>query len=158
MVVAKFKVESNQSQGDTSSINLSAVYDSDKNSENGQFFKWTPSGHITLGVVNPAAAEQFVPNEEVYCYFVRAGENAQFKSDPIVQTKSLRVQIDRIIKQLEQQTTRNSRERSLTLTKLQEAKMWLGQDLNALGTPTPYANGNNPNSTVIDPPADTAKG
>jgi hypothetical protein len=154
MVVAKFNVQSNVPTGDTASINLHAVYDPDKNSENGQFFKWTPSGNISLGVVNPAAAEQFVPGEEVYCYFVRAGENVQFKSDAVAQTKGLRMQIDRIIKQMEQQTTRTSRSRSIALTKLEEAKMWLGKDLNELGTPNPYPQANNPASPVIEKPTE----
>jgi hypothetical protein len=70
-VRAKFKCESVKQEGETASITLRAVYDSDPNSENGQFFKYTPSGQIILGVVNPAAAKQFEEGKEYYVDFVR---------------------------------------------------------------------------------------
>jgi len=52
---------------------------------------------------------------------------------------------------------RSSRERSITITKLQEAIMWLGMDLKAQGTPNPYPNSYNPESPVIDPTSDGLK-
>lgn len=58
---------------------------------------------------------------------------------------------------------RMSRERSLALTKLQEAVMWLGMDLKAIndeapGTvENPYPNSKDPSNTVIDPTADGLK-
>lgn len=42
------------------------------NEENKQFFKWTPSGNITLSVVNPAAAAQFEVGKEYYIDFTPA--------------------------------------------------------------------------------------
>lgn len=40
-------------------ISLATVYDPDPESENGKFFASTPSGNISLGVVNSDAAEVF---------------------------------------------------------------------------------------------------
>lgn len=50
-----------------------------------------------------------------------------------------------------------SRERSLAITKVQEAIMWLGMDLKRLGTPTPYPQSYNPESPVVEPTADNLK-
>lgn len=51
-----------------------------------------------------------------------------------------------------------SRERSLAITKLQEAVMWLGMDLKRLGTPNPYPSSKDPSTgTVIEPTADGLK-
>lgn len=50
-------------------INLAPVYDSNPQSENGQFYQQTPWGDITLGTVNPAAAESFKSGAEVYVDF-----------------------------------------------------------------------------------------
>lgn len=53
---------------------------------------------------------------------------------------------------------RHSRERSLAITKIQEAIMWLGMDLKAIGeTPNPYPHSYDPASPVIDPTADGLK-
>jgi hypothetical protein len=52
---------------------------------------------------------------------------------------------------------RSSRERSITITKLQEAIMWLGMDLKAQGTANPYPNSYNPESPVIEPTSDGLK-
>lgn len=37
--------------------------------ENDSFFKYTPSGNIQIGTVNPAAAEQFVVGKEYFVDF-----------------------------------------------------------------------------------------
>ena len=69
-VRAKFKVRSNvEVSGNGHSITLDAVYDPDPSSENGQFFRWTPSGQITMAVVNESAAKAFVEGKEVYVDF-----------------------------------------------------------------------------------------
>lgn len=58
---------------------------------------------------------------------------------------------------------RKSRERSLALTKLQEAVMWFGMDLKAIGEENPayasdpYPNSKNPENTLIDKTADNLK-
>jgi len=52
----------------------------------------------------------------------------------------------------------SSRERSIAITKLQEAIMWLGMDLKRLNeTPNPYPESYNPNSSNIEPTADGLK-
>lgn len=69
--------------------------------------------------------------------------------------KQLRVSLDgslQILKVLE-----SSRERSLAITKVQEAIMWLGMDLKRLGTPTPYPQSYNPESPIVEPTADNLK-
>ncbi len=88
----------------------------------------------------------------------------------IAQTKQLRKDLDEVLQLLKQfsendytgnrapdQFVRGSRERSLAVTKIQEAIMWLGMDLKAIGTPDPYPNSYNPSSPVIDPTADGLK-
>lgn len=53
-----------------------------------------------------------------------------------------------------------SRERSLAITKLQEAVMWLGMDLKRINdadpgaSPNPYPESKNPDNTQIEPTAD----
>jgi len=42
--------------------------------ENKQFFRWTPSGSIDLGTVNPAVVEQFHIGDEFYVDFSPASE------------------------------------------------------------------------------------
>lgn len=37
--------------------------------ENKEFFKWTPSGNIEIGTVNPEAAKQFEVGKEFYIDF-----------------------------------------------------------------------------------------
>ena len=34
--------------------------------ENESFFKWTPYGSFTMGLVNPETAEHFIPGQEYY--------------------------------------------------------------------------------------------
>lgn len=88
----------------------------------------------------------------------------------IASTKQFRQDLDGVLQRLKLESnftnpaqglptgpTRGSRERSLAITKLQEAIMWLGMDLKELGTPTPYPNSYNPENTVVDPTADGLK-
>lgn len=79
----------------------------------------------------------------------------------IIADKELRRDIDAII-----QRVRNlpaSRERSLTITKLQEGVMWLGMDLKRINeanpgsVENPYPNSKDPGNTKIDPTADGLK-
>ena len=69
--------------------------------------------------------------------------------------KSLRKSLDEIVQELRETTS--SRERSIAITKLQEAIMWLGMDLKRLGTPNPYPESKNPESPVVHPTADGLK-
>lgn len=66
---AKFTVTNVTDTPDGAAISLNAVYDSNPDSENGKFFKYTPSGSISLQIVNPTAAEVFKVNQEVYVDF-----------------------------------------------------------------------------------------
>lgn len=47
-----------------------------------------------------------------------------------------------------------SKERSLTITKIQEAIMWLGMELKRLGNENPYPNSYKPENAIVDPTAD----
>ena len=70
--------------------------------------------------------------------------------------KTLRRNIDRQIQQLKD--GESSRERSLAITKMQEAVMWLGMDLKRIGeTPNPYPNSKDPSNAIVDPTADGLK-
>lgn len=75
--------------------------------------------------------------------------------------KALRRDIDIKIQELKSATP--SRERSLAVTKLQEAVMWLGMDLKRIGdenpgyVANPYPNSKDPSTTVIDKTADGLK-
>lgn len=75
--------------------------------------------------------------------------------------KALRRDIDTKIQELKSATP--SRERSLAVTKLQEAVMWLGMDLKRIGeenpgyAANPYPNSKDPSTTVIDKTADGLK-
>lgn len=76
--------------------------------------------------------------------------------DEIVADKALRKTIDAIIQEVKDLPA--SRERSLAITKLQEAVMWLGMDLKRLGTPNPYPSSKDPSTgSRIEPTADGLK-
>ena len=74
----------------------------------------------------------------------------------VVENKRLRQEIVAKIQEVKDLPV--SRERSLTITKLQEAVMWLGMDLKRLGTDNPYPSSKDPSTgTVIEPTADGLK-
>lgn len=70
----------------------------------------------------------------------------------IILDKELRVELDKTLQKVKELS--NSRERNITITKIQEAIMWLGMDLKRLGNPNPYPQSYNPESTVVEPTAD----
>ena len=84
-------------------------------------------------------------------------------------TKQTRQHLDHALQVLKQQsdhaapTARPSRERSIAITKLQEAIMWLGMDLKAMkeaglsDEPNPYPSSYDPSSPKIEPTADGLK-
>ncbi|KKN88671.1 hypothetical protein LCGC14_0245620 [marine sediment metagenome] len=73
--------------------------------------------------------------------------------DDVVADKQLRKDTDEIIQRIKALPT--SRERSLSITKLQEGVMWLGMDLKRLNTPNPYPSSKDPTTgTKIEPTAD----
>lgn len=74
----------------------------------------------------------------------------------VTENKRLRREIDAKIQEVKDLPA--SRERSLCITKLQEAVMWLGMDLKRLGNDNPYPSSKDPaTGTVIDPTADGLK-
>ena len=79
----------------------------------------------------------------------------------IVSNKELRRDTDAIIQRVK--SLPSSRERSITITKLQEGVMWLGMDLKRIneanpGTiENPYPNSKDPTNTKIEPTADGLK-
>lgn len=73
----------------------------------------------------------------------------------ISNTKQLRKDIDEVLQRVK--NLDQSRETSLTITKLQEAAMWLGMNLKRLGNPDPYPESRNPESQRIEPTADGLK-
>lgn len=74
----------------------------------------------------------------------------------VTENKRLRREIDAKIQEVKDLPA--SRERSLCITKLQEAVMWLGMDLKRLGTDNPYPSSKAPETgTVIEPTADGLK-
>lgn len=78
------------------------------------------------------------------------------RTEEIVANKQLRKDIDEKIQQVKALPA--SRERSLAITKLQEAVMWLGMDLKRLNEENPYPNSKDPfTGDKIDPTADGLK-
>jgi len=74
----------------------------------------------------------------------------------VIANKQLRKDLDEKIQEVKKLPS--SRERSLAITKLQEAVMWLGMDLKRLGEVNPYPYSKDPNTgTIIEPTADGLK-
>jgi hypothetical protein len=73
----------------------------------------------------------------------------------IKESKQLRVELDGVLQKLK--AAPGSRERALSITKLQESIMWLGMDLKELGAANPYPNSYNPNNAIVEPTADGMK-
>lgn len=87
--------------------------------------------------------------------FVKSLDIMTFEQE-VTENKRLRREIDAKIQEVKDLPA--SRERSLCITKLQEAVMWLGMDLKRLGTDNPYPSSKDPETgTVIDPTADGLK-
>lgn len=81
--------------------------------------------------------------------------------EEIIADKELRRDTDAIIQRVK--SLPPSRERSLTITKLQEGVMWLGMDLKRINEANPgvqenpYPNSKNPDNLKIEPTADGLK-
>ena len=82
-------------------------------------------------------------------------ETQASKDFNVIADKKLRVSLDATLQELKELNDINgSRERSIAITKIQEAIMWLGMDLKRLNEPNPYPNSYNPSNTIIEPTAD----
>lgn len=80
--------------------------------------------------------------------------------EQVVGTKQLRKDIDDIIQRVKHMSalSKQSRERSIVITKLQEGVMWLGMDLKRLGEANPYPSSKDASTgTIIEPTADNLK-
>lgn len=73
----------------------------------------------------------------------------------VIANKELRVGLDEQLQKLK--GLPRSRERSLSITKLQESIMWLGMDLKRLNEPNPYPDSYDPSNDKIAPTADKLK-
>ena len=74
----------------------------------------------------------------------------------IVNIKQLRKDIDDIIQRVG--NLERCKETSLSITKLEEAVMWLGMDLKRLNQPNPYPSSKDPSTgSKIEPTADGLK-
>ena len=82
--------------------------------------------------------------------------NDMTHEDEVMFNKDMRKQIDEILQMVK--LAPSSRERSLAITKLQEAIMWLGMDLKRLNEPNPYPSSKDPSTgSKIEPTADGLK-
>lgn len=81
---------------------------------------------------------------------IKVKYNAQVRFD-----KEMRKELDASLQKLKESI--GSRERSLAITKIQEAIMWLGMDLKRLGEENPYPESKDPSSLKIEPTADGLK-
>ncbi len=82
-------------------------------------------------------------------------EIEEIRLSEVVFNKEARKNLDVILQEVKDRP--KSRERSLTITKLQEAIMWLGMDLKRLNEANPYPDSYNPGNTKIAPTADKLK-
>lgn len=79
----------------------------------------------------------------------------------ITEDKFLRKDLDDLIQRTKAMPS--TRERALSITKMQEAVMWLGMDLKRIGEQNPekltnpYPNSKDPTNDKIDPTADKLK-
>ena len=78
------------------------------------------------------------------------------REEEVVLTKKLRCDIDELLQEVKELP--NSREKSLAITKLQEAVMWLGMNLKRLNEENPYPSSKDPSTgDKIEPTADGLK-
>ena len=77
----------------------------------------------------------------------------------VTKIKTLRKNIDAVLQEVKEVAQEHpSREKSLTITKLQEGIMWLGMDLKRLNEPNPYPSSKDPSTgDKIEPTADNLK-
>ena len=81
-------------------------------------------------------------------------ESNPFEQD-VIADKKARVGLDEWLQKIKMLPP--SRERSLSITKIQESIMWLGMDLKRLNEPNPYPDSYDPSNTKIAPTADNLK-
>jgi hypothetical protein len=87
---------------------------------------------------------------------------AEYRDEQVKFNKAMRAELDSTLQKVK--GSPSSRERSLVITKIQEAVMWLGMDLkrlNGIGNairiaeePNPYPTSYDPTSAKVEPTAD----
>jgi len=102
-----------------------------------------------------------IPRTSTEVVLAQVRDSKQFRKDLDAVLQRLKDSSSRIydpVKDAEGDIVRRpSRERSLAITKIEEAIMWLGMDLKAQNTPNPYPHSKDPTSLVIAPVADGLK-
>lgn len=84
------------------------------------------------------------------------GERAHHLEEEVRAVKELRKALSDLVPNIK--GLPGSRERSLSLTNLQQSVMWLGMDLGRMNQPNPYPNSKDSSNAKIDPTAEEAKG
>jgi len=69
MVRAKFKVIEKAERADGLVIKMQPVYPQDGNSEDASFFKYTPFGEISMGLVSEETGNKFIVGKKYYVDF-----------------------------------------------------------------------------------------
>lgn len=69
---AKFIVDGVMTTQYGNEVTMSAVISGSE--ENSNFFRYTPSGSLKMGTVNPEVVKQFIPGQEFYLDFIPANE------------------------------------------------------------------------------------
>lgn len=87
--------------------------------------------------------------------YITGSPSVDEKQSEVEYNKQLRKDLDKLLQKLKQMQP--SRERSLSITKLQESIMWLGMDLKRMGEANPYPHSYDPSSPVVDKTADGLK-
>ena len=72
-MIAKFKVTSierfNETSQNVTMVAVSENFDSDGNSDDNSFAKWTPSGHLTISITNPGLIDSLKEGQKYYLNF-----------------------------------------------------------------------------------------
>lgn len=69
-VRAKFQCQSIETHANGGYVKMMPV--TGGSAENEQFFKWTPSGELRMGIVSPEVLKQFEPGKNYYVDFTPA--------------------------------------------------------------------------------------
>ena len=76
----------------------------------------------------------------------------------IIEIKQFRKDLDEVLQKMKEISGfYNTRERSLSVIKLQECIMWLGMELKELGSQNPYPNSYDTSNAKVDPVSDGLK-
>ena len=90
-------------------------------------------------------------------YTPKESANKMSKDEVIVEDKQWRQTLDATLQQMKESTFK-SRNRSLSITHLEDSIMRLGMDLKEINAgPAPYPNSYNPKNTIVEPTADGLK-